>query len=179
MCIFYSEKFWVLITAIATSILAVFTPLQFRSLIIENRCRNKINSATFLNHLKNSFFTEAERALILLIAKKKIKFDSSEGIFISELSKDFKKKFESIPFLQRGFYLTQEVDDFLLQHFEDASLLEIGKVISLYDIDQNFGYYLSICFENEEIQKYLKWCRRNDTDIYARLEELYDRLHKK
>jgi hypothetical protein len=179
MCFLFSETFWVFITAISTLVLAVFTPLQFKSLIDENKCRNKINSATFLNNLKNAFFTEQERSLVLLIAKNELKFDVKNGIFINQLSDDFKRKFESILFLQRPFYLTQEIDDFLLQHFEDASLLEINGVITLYDVDQNFGYYLETCFDNEEIKKYIKWCRKDDNDIYARLEELYNKLHKK
>ena len=105
MCFLFSDTFWILITAIATCVLAVFTPIQFRILLNENKRKNNINSATFLDHLKNSFFTEEERVLILLIENDYLKFEEKEGFFINQAPPDFKKKFKSsIPFLQRDFF---------------------------------------------------------------------------
>jgi hypothetical protein len=48
----------------------------------------------------------------------------------------------------------------------------------LYDIDQAFGYYITTCFKNTEIQKYIDWARADDDDIYSNFELVYNEIIK-
>jgi hypothetical protein len=179
MCFFsflFTETFWVFVTAAATIALAYIAKTQFSALLKENEKNNKVISETFLNQFKNSFFTDQERIFMLLVEKEYLKFESEEGVFRNIATKQFKEKFKEIAFLQRAFYLTQEIDDFLLGHFEDAALLESKGVIDLEDADQNFEYYLSTIFENVEIKEYIKWAREDDRGIYSKSEALYHKL---
>ena len=112
----------------------------------------------------------------MLLEKNYLKFEKEEGIFKNVAPKEFKEKFREIAFLQRAFYLTQELDDFLLGHFEDAALLENKGVIDLEDANQNFEYYLSTTLDNDEIKEYIKWAKEDDQDIYSNIEKLYNKL---
>jgi len=174
--IFLPETFWVFVTAIATIALAYIAQTQLKAILEESRKNNKVISATFLNEFKKSFFTEQERILVLLLENNWLKFEEKEKYFVNSAPESFKKKFNEISFLQRNYYLTQEIDDFLLQHFEDAALLKNKEVIELPDAEQNFEYYLSTTFENKEIKRYIEWAQKDDTDIYRRMEELYHEL---
>lgn len=172
MCIFQlfpSEEFWVFLTAIATIALAYIARNQLS-------INNKISAATFLNEFKSAFFTEQQRVFILLIERRWLIFDENEALFINKTPQDFKDKFPGNDFLRRGYYLTQELDDFLLGHFEDAALLENSKIILIDDVDQHFSYYLSAALENEEVQKYIKWAQEDDPDIYSKTLALKNKL---
>jgi hypothetical protein len=48
------------------------------------------------------------------------------------------------------------MDDLLLGHFEDIGWYESRKLIDLETISEMFGYHISECFKNDEIQKYLQ-----------------------
>ena len=169
LCILKSEVFWVFITAVTTIALAYIAQNQLS-------INNKIASATFLNEFKDAFFTEQQRIFILLIENHWLFFDEKEGIFTSKVLEDYRDKFPAIEFLQRKYYLTQEFDDYLLGHFEDAALLEESKMITISDAEQHFGYYLSVALENDEIKKYVAWARQDDLDIYSRTLALYEKL---
>jgi len=41
-------------------------------------------------------------------------------------------------------------------------------MLTKYEIEQTFGYYLEICWKSEEIQKYLRWASDGDPDIYSK-----------
>jgi hypothetical protein len=172
--IFTSETFWVFVTAVATILLAYIAYTQFGNLLAVNEQNAKAVAATFLNEFKEGFFTEQQRVLILLIEKKLLKFHKDEGIFENIAPKNLKLKFPEISFLQRKYYLTQEIDDYLLGHFEDAALLRNDGVITLEDAEQHFEYYLSTTLENEEIAMYIQWVQDEDhSDTYKRSQELY------
>jgi hypothetical protein len=169
LSILKSEPFWVFITAITTVVLAYIAQNQLS-------INNKIASATFLNEFKGAFFTEQQRIFILLIENKWLSFDENEGIFINNVTKDYSNKFPTIAFLQRKYYLTQEFDDYLLGHFEDAALLEESKMITISDAEQHFGYYLSVALEDDEIKKYVAWAKQDNSDIYSRTLTLHEKL---
>ena len=63
------------------------------------------------------------------------------------------------PLVRRRYFLTNEVDDYLLQHFEDLGLYYNKKSDLLHEIEEAFGYYLKKCWENESIRSYINWAR--------------------
>ena len=82
--------------------------------------------------------------------------------------------------MNRKYYYTQEVDDFLLGHLEDAGLLlETGR-ITIEDADQQFQYYVSTVFTNSQIQAYIKWAKEQakDNNIYHNIKTLHDKLEE-
>jgi hypothetical protein len=175
MCIFSvfsSEIFWTAITALATIVIAIIAQNQLSK-------TNTIASLTCLIDFKNSFFTEQQRVFVLLIENQWLifAFEGNQGLFNNKAPKKFKDKFKHNEFLNRGHFLTQEVDDYLIGNFEDAALLEKNGVISEKDAEQNFGYYLKLTCENEEIKKYVKWIQEDDPDVYGNMFSLYKKLN--
>ena len=79
--------------------------------------------------------------------------------------------------MQRDYYLTHELDDFLMGNFEDAALLLKRKIIDEKDADQNFGYYLKLTCENPEIKRYINWAQNDDPEIYKNMIGLYEKLY--
>lgn len=78
---------------------------------------------------------------------------------------------------EKKYFMTQEIDDFLLQHFEDLGILNDSRMLTKYEIEQTFGYYLETCWKNEEIQKYIKWASADDSDIYSKFRLICRKLH--
>jgi len=173
---------WGAITAIATLLVAVVGFYQLRAL-------NNTNRATFLQNLKNDFFTDYERRLIFLLEDGFLLFrgiSPNEATtsfefyyFISAIPENAKLYIEDQVLATRQFYTTQEIDDYLLQHFEDLGLLYEKKIVSKYEIEQTFGYYLKLCWENEEIQKYIRYVQEatGDPDIYSKFKMICDELN--
>ena len=170
------SNLWAFITATATVFLAGSAYIQIKEL-------NATAHQEFLHKLKEGFFTKNARDLITLIEndaliftqKTKIKDFAIFKIHISETLKEYLKF--SID-ANRQYYTTQEIDDFLLGHLEDAGLLLRRKFIKTKDADQQFEYYVSVVYENEEIKKYIDWARGDDSDIYSNLQFLYVELKK-
>jgi hypothetical protein len=70
-----------------------------------------------------------------------------------------------------------EVDDFL-GHFEDLGVLNEQTLIGLLMIYELFDYYIETCWENKEIQKYIKQQRseiEGGVDIYDKFEYIYNK----
>ena len=82
--------------------------------------------------------------------------------------------------INREYYTTQEVDDFLLGHLEDVGLLLENKIITIEDVDQQFQYYVKTVFENPQIENYVTWAKEQaeDDDIYSNLKALNEKLTK-
>lgn len=160
--------FWAAITAIATIALVIVGLWQLNKL-------NKTNRETFLQKLKNDFFSENERRLMFLIENEFLKFESIQinetepyHFFIAKIPDNLLSYLADSTLREKKYYMTQELDDFLLQHFEDLGLLYEKHMLKKYEIEQTFGYYLETCWKSEEIQKYLKWASNEDLDIYSK-----------
>ena len=74
------------------------------------------------------------------------------------------------------FISSYEMDDFILMHLEDLGFLYKKGEMGIEDINQLFGYYIVIVWENPEIKKYIDWVREVDSDIYSNFEHLYHSL---
>jgi hypothetical protein len=146
---------------------------------------NKTNKEEFLHELKGDFFTSNGRELLVLIECNLLEFgltklnaEEDELAFFEVTSIDDEKAKDTLKNILTGRteFSSYEMDDFLLQHFEDLGLLYKKDIICITDVDQLFGYYVVLSFENCEIKKYIEWARQDDKDIYSNFEYVYHKL---
>jgi hypothetical protein len=148
---------------------------------IQLRKNSITRRADFIHRLDVDFFTNEARACIELIYLDLIRFieqpDGDDAYFkidkekIEKLSnryfsvKEFAKKRD----YEINFF---EIDDYLLGHFEKVGLYLENKVMDIAFIYGIFDFYIQLAYDNKEIQKYLKWCRKEeyDKDIYDKFE---------
>jgi hypothetical protein len=177
ICCLYSfswSNMWAFVTAGATVALAIIAYWQINGL-------NKTAREEFLHKLKEGFFTKDARDLITLIENDSLVFAEETklkdfAIFKINISDTLKEYFKYSIDVDRQYYTTQEIDDFLLGHLEDAGLLLKNNVIGIKDAEQQFEYYVTLVYENKEIKRYIDWARGDDTDIYSNLKFLYEKL---
>ena len=112
---------------------------------------------------------------MFLIKNEFLKFESiqineteSYHLFVAKIPDNYLPYLADTTLQEKKYYMTQELDDFLLQHFEDLGLLYEKHMLTKYEIEQTFGYYLETCWKSEEIQKYLKWTSKDDPEIYSK-----------
>lgn len=172
------DQVWIFITAIATVGLAIIGRRQLNDL-------NKTAKSDFLNKLKNEFFTKDSRALLILLETSSLYFNKETGIdnfgvFEIRISKELDKYLNQSFDPERKYYYTQEMDDFLLGHLEDAGLLLKTGRITIEDANQQFQYYVNTVYDNKQIQEYIQWAKEQagDDDIYSGLKYIYEELNK-
>jgi len=173
--LFTWSNLWAFITALATIVLACIAYVQIKDL--NNTARQE-----FLHKLKEGFFTKETRDLITLIESKSLVFIKDKeiknfGIFKVNVSEALKKYLKFSIDINREYYTTQEIDDFLLGHLEDAGLLLRKEFINKDDAYQQFEYYVSLVFKDKEIESYIGWAKKEDgSDIYSNLKFIYKEL---
>ncbi len=171
---------WEAITAIFTIIITFIAWFQLTSV-------NKTTRADFIHKFNNDFFKESTQEIISLLDYSALKFmiasvNYGQNIptkefpyFVIErsIAEQFKPKISSA----RQEYTAFEIDDNLLGHFEDIGNFEKQRILDISFIYECFSYYIILTWENEEIQKYIKWQRgdggNNAIDIYEKFEYLY------
>jgi hypothetical protein len=175
-CCFSWSDFWALLTALATIVLAYIAWKQIGDL-------KKTAKADFLHKLKEGFFTKEARDIVILLELDALLFESELkhkdfAVFKVNVPAKLKEYLKDSIDFDRQYYTTQEMDDFILGHLEDAGLLLKNKTIDIKDADQQFQYYTQLIFENKEIQKYIQWARKDDNDIYSNLQYIFNELNK-
>lgn len=186
-----AESSWAAATAIATIALCAVAYYQLNESNKAARDQNKIAAETFLHNLKTDFFTPDARKLISLIEMDALKFrivqkDSSKSeqrdllLFEKVVPSQFKPYVDSI-FPGRSYFLSNEIDDFLLNHFEDLGILYNKHLITKTDIYDDFSYYIAVCHENTAIEKYIATLREDnrDNDIYKNFDLIYHLICEK
>src|SRR6202035_4116347 len=100
--------------------------------------------------------------------------------FISVLDDKLMPFIEDQTLRERRYFTTNEINDFLLMHLEDLSLLYKQKIIKLKDVDQAFGYYIALLYSYKPIRDYIRWARiaAGDDDLYSGFESLAMKLAK-
>lgn len=185
-CIHWNcDCFWAAITALATIGLVIVGYVQLKGL-------KDTNKGNLLHDLKKDFFTAEERRLLFLIERDSLLFllndlKSTNGtqlksaFFMSVLNESELIFIEDEVLRERKYYTTNEIDDFLLMHLEDLSLLYKQKIITLYDVEQAFGYYIDLLYSYKPIRDYIKWAREEagDEEIYRGFESLALKLEKR
>ncbi len=184
------EPLWSFLTAVATLGLVWVGYFQLRKLIETNKNANAISQEKFLYKLKGDFFTKDARDLLILIEEEALFFNGDEkgvGYFKIAIEDGTKEVLRDSLNINRKYYTTHEIDDFLLSPLEDVGLLLEKELIDVHDVTQNFEYYLNAIFSSSEIKAYIKWARdqAKDNDIYSKAEwayhvvEAYDKSAKK
>ncbi len=184
---FKSDIFWSATTAIFTLLLAAVAYFQLNESNRTEREKTKIEAEQFLQKLKSDFFTKDERDLMILLEMNALKFKvikNDSGYDLAIFEKNIPSKFSEYTNAispSRGFYYSTEIDDFLLSHFEDLGKMNKEGLIDSYNIDQDFGYYISTCYENSAIKEYLEWIKsdKNDKDLYQNFDFIYKKLNSK
>jgi hypothetical protein len=148
---------------------------------------NKTSSADFLHRFKNDFFNDKTRLLILLAEYDCLRYvkPKEEGVPYYEILLDnikdenskneTKRKIEK--FLNDNYIIdVYEIDDLLLGHFEDMGILNKKKVLNIEMIYEAFSTYINICWENEQIQEYIKHQKEEEQnwDLYDKFKYIYN-----
>ena len=145
---------------------------------------NRTSKEEFIHKLKNDFFTKETRDLFTLIENKSLLLvdipNVDDKIFKIQINNDLMEYLQDSINIKRKYYSTEEVDDYLLQHFEDIGLLYKNGIIKIEDVDQQFECYLKVVFENSQINNYIIWARKHsqDEDIYSNFEMIYKEVEK-
>ena len=155
-------------TALWTGIAAIAAIVAILIALFELYRTRKTTRADFAKRFVESFFTKETRELFTLLMNSALEFHvleikNEDGKKIDELpffkiKKDVASQLKGIINIDSGKigYSAFEMDDLLLGHFEDIGWYESRELIDLETISEMFGYHISECFENDEIQKYLK-----------------------
>jgi hypothetical protein len=187
---FFSGIVGSVIVSLLTAILIWIAYYQLKSLF-------QTTNADFIHKLKNDFFKEETRKLFHLVEHDYILFregigdsdkcrhvsgiceqhktDESEKEYFFEVNCE-KIEHSGLPkeiqqvLLEKKFYSSYELDDFLLGHFEDIGLFETKGVIDIEMVYEEFSWYLKASFENCQIQKYMEALGE---DFYDKFKYVY------
>ncbi len=167
-----------LITTAATLILMFCTVFQL------HRYTDSLK-ADFAHKIKIDFFNEEERTLMFLFNNNLLEFkilkDSSSKVDYAyfALNKARAKYFQndSIKLLVnvKDSYSTLEIEDVLLNHFEDLNMYRINNLIGIDYLENGFFAYIESIYKNAQIQKLLNWLKADlgENDSYIGFEELH------
>jgi hypothetical protein len=143
---------------------------------------SQTSSADFIHRFKKDFFTEETRTLIHLIDSGYIEFvdehKDCERISFFKINEE-KIKNSGLPdeivtrLTKKKVYSTYEIDDLLLGDFEDVGFLENKGLVDIEMVYNEFSWYVSVVFENPEIQAYLKSQVEESPDIYENFKYIY------
>jgi len=181
MDIIKNEVFWVALTAILTAILAGVAYWQLRRF-------NKTTRADFINRFTKDFFNKSTQEIIILLDYSALKFKVSEIEYGEDIPKrewtyflidknitgQFKPKMAN----EKDKYTAFEFDDDLLGHFDDLGTFEKEGILNISLIYDVFSYYIELVWENEEIQKYIKW-QQDDNEDFGDMFENFEYIYKK
>lgn len=181
---------WSTIYDLLTLALLFFTFRSFQTLRAQIRSTQRTTNADFAERFKKAFFTDEARQLFFLVDNDLLNYEvlKIESAFEFHLFKLDKSKCESIKSKIPNFdkivsaketYTSYELDDYLLQHFEDLGYYEENAILSLEDIYNGFAYYIETCYENTAIKTYVNNCRKGDArnkDIYDKFISLYNKI---
>ena len=72
-------------------------------------------------------------------------------------------------------YSTYEVEDMILNHFEDLNLYRKNGLISEEYLYNGYTWYIETIYENKQIEKFINWMNDGlvNNDSYSGFKELY------
>jgi len=162
----------------ATLILVLFTYIQV------SRYENSMK-ADFAHRMKKDFFNESQRNILFLFNNDLLEFklftnsDSSVYFPYFSLNKERVKYFQndSIKLLPnvKDSYTTYEIEDLILNHFEDLNLYRKNGLIDDEYLYNGYTWYVESMYENKQIVKLLEWMNSGSekNDSYSGFKELY------
>jgi hypothetical protein len=174
--------FWTsLITAFFTAIIACVAWFQL------NRF-NTTTRADFIHRFTKDFFNEPTRQIMTLLDNSALKFKIREitcgkGLPKREfpyfhIDKDIADQLRMKVDSHKSEYTAFEIDDELLGYFDDLGTFEKRGILDVSLIYDVFSYYIELVWENEEIQKYIKWQQAESedfVDMFENFEYIYQK----
>ena len=164
------------LSAIAALIIVVFTYLQIREF-------GNSTKADFTHRFKTDFFTEQSCTLMTLFDNDLLIFDTITnkngsndfGYFRIDTTKtkELKIKFPSL-FVKTN-YSVYEIDNYLLNHFNDLGQFYKKGILDIDYIYNGFDYYVESIYENKQIKEFLKWVKTDESskDTYDGIDFIY------
>jgi hypothetical protein len=172
-------KIATLISILATLVIVAFTYYQLNS-------SNEFTKADFAHRFKSDFFTDNTRELITLFDNDLLKFTVLTGqkkefpCFIVDTLGINRLSVNGVKILNptKSVFSDYEIDDFLLNHFDDLGLYEKRGIIDLEYIYNGFDWYIETVYQNPQIQKYLQWLKKDSSTVnsFENLESLVKKL---
>ncbi len=152
------------ITAIATVSLAIIAYWQLHK-------ANLISSVDFVNRLNKEFFTEKAYDICNCLADDLIEFRYKSEDFIIKTNK---KRLKEMGF-KTNILSTEDVDEVLLDHFEDVGYYEKRGIIKIDFVYESFSWYIDECGKSLGIRKYIINQRKEEgcEDLYDNFEYIY------
>ena len=183
---------WTTIYDLFTFALLFFTFKSFQNLKKQIHSSERKTNADFTERFKNAFFTDKARELFFLIDNDLLIYEmvNIENDFNIHIFKQDKIKVDAIRnkipnfdkiISTKEIYTSYELDDYLLQHFEDLGYYKEIGILSIEDIYNGFAYYIETCYENDSIKTYIDNCRKGDSrnvDIYDSFIKLYNEIQE-
>ncbi|MEO6844314.1 MAG: hypothetical protein ABI184_04015 [Ginsengibacter sp.] len=183
---------WSTIYDLLTFALLFFAVRSFRNLRRQIRLTQRTTNADFAERFKKALFTNESRELFFLVDNDLLTYETIniETGFDIHLFKQDKTKVDLIKSKIQNFdkitsaketYTSYELDDYLLQHFEDLGYYEEIGILSIEDIYNGFAYYIETCYENTSIKTYVDNCRKGNArnkDMYDKFITLYDKIQE-
>jgi len=179
-------SFWTFCLVVATLLLYMVARNQLSGI-------SSTTKADFVKQFNLDFFVEPTRNLIMLIDFKALIYQEKQVMvngtefcyqyFIVDetISNQFIVS-DSIraSLRDKPVYTSYEIDDLLLGRFEDIGLFVKRGFLNINDVVNHFSWYISLTWENNEIQKYIKSQRDLYGDkIYNKFEYIYKRCERK
>lgn len=171
---------WTAVAAIATIALAYIAKVQLEKAA-------DISDAQFIANYNKDFFNPFTTELLTLFEFGFMEYHSTNKGVIKELPedfsyfkvtmKDYKRNSANIPAYLNGhsnIYACYEIDNNLLNCFEDMAMLENRNSLSIDIIDDSFGFYIKLISKNPQIIEYIKNIREEyeDNTIFEKFEKL-------
>lgn len=168
-------------TALLTAFLVFIAWLQLEKF-------NNTTRGDFIHRFMKDFFNEPTRHIITLLEYSALKFkirevnygdDSPTNEFpYFQIDKNIIEQLKIKTDNHRLEYTAFEIDDELLGHFDDLGSFEKRDILDISLIYDLSSYYLETVWENEEIQKYIKWQRAQEQDFNDIFED-FEYIYKK
>ncbi len=140
---------------------------------------NKVSKADFIKKFSDSFFSETTLKIIMLFDYKALSYREAEieygddipiktfpyFIIDEDIVKQLKISSEEQKILiDKKCFSGFEIDEYLLNLFEDIGSFEKKGLINIRDVYDNFDWYITAIWNNEEVRKYTNYDIENEKD---------------
>ncbi len=176
---------WTAISAIGAIISALGTLFVVYLAYSQLTKFNNTTKADFAHRIKSDFFTKKTRNLFRLFDYEVIDFIPNEikneagetdGFFpYFEVNTEELMDINSKIKCKKTMYLSDEIDDLLLGHFEDIGIFRDKGVLDDFYVREEFEYYISKIGSNSAIRQYIEHIRRKEKE---KENEIYDKFEK-
>jgi hypothetical protein len=171
--IFDPTIFWVMLTAVATVALVLVGYFQLAELV-------RTRKSEFAKKLHEDFSTPIERSVLLVIARKRLRYRNTQVFDVAPQETEVIEAIEYEITFTRETISTAEVMRVILNPLEYLGQMERHKTVTLEDVAVLFGSTIRTVGGNEEIWKFIHELRMqtNNPALFSEFEHLYAKVRK-